>query len=96
MSQIEVMRAIQRCVLEDPKTATRIAKEIGKPYSTLLREINPFDKGAKLGVDTLLAIIVATGNTEPLELMAKELGYSLNLTGGDGDAPQLPRQKLDA
>ena len=53
------------------------AKAIGKPYSTLLRECNPYGKGAKLSAETLMAILKATGNTQPLEVMARELGYKL-------------------
>jgi hypothetical protein len=57
--------------------AKAIASAIGKPYSTLLRECNPYGKGAKLSAETLMAILKATGNTQPLEVMARELGYKL-------------------
>ena len=53
------------------------ASAIGKPYSTLLRECNPYGKGAKLSAETLMAILKATGNTQHLEVMARELGYKL-------------------
>ena len=42
-----------------------------------MREINPYDKGAKLGVETFMAIIETTGDPTPLKLMADELGYWL-------------------
>ena len=42
-----------------------------------MREINPYDKGAKLGVETFMAIIETTGDTTPLKVMAHELGYEL-------------------
>lgn len=64
-------------VLEAPQTARDIAQTVGKPYSTLLREVNPYDTGAKLGVDTLLELMRVTGNTTPLRYMAEELGCSL-------------------
>ena len=51
------------------------AKSIGKPYSTLLREVNPYDTGAKLGAETLLQIMTQTGDLKPLEFMASSLGY---------------------
>ena len=54
----------------------QLIKEI-QPYSTLMREINPYDKGAKLGVETFMAIIETTGDPTPLKLMAYELGYRL-------------------
>lgn len=60
-----------------PAKAIAIASAIGKPYSTLLRECNPYGKGAKLSAETLMAILKATGNTQPLEVMARELGYKL-------------------
>lgn len=36
-----------------------IAAETGKPYSTLYRELDANDEGAKIGVDTLLLLIRA-------------------------------------
>lgn len=54
-----------------------LAEKIGKPYPTLLRELNPYDKGAKLGVETLLEIMKVTGNIAPLVYMAEEMGYEL-------------------
>ena len=36
--------------------AKSVAEAVGKPYSTLMREINPYDKGAKLGVETFMGI----------------------------------------
>ena len=35
-----------------------------------MREINPYDKGAKLGVEPFMAIIETTGAPTPLKLMA--------------------------
>ena len=46
-------------------------------YSTLLRETNPLDPGAKLGVETFMAIIETTGDSTPLNVMVRELGYRL-------------------
>ena len=54
-----------------------IASAIGKPYSTLLRETNPLDPGAKLGVETFMDIIETTGDSTPLNVMVRELGYRL-------------------
>ena len=54
-----------------------IAGELGKPYSTLMRECNPFDKGAKLGVNTFFRIMIITKDIEPLRFMANSLGYAL-------------------
>lgn len=46
-------------------------------YSTLLREINPFDDGAKLGAETLVDIMKVTENIQPLQHIAEEFGYEL-------------------
>lgn len=74
---MELTRIVHTSILESPIPAKVIAKKIGKPYSTLLREVNPYDEGAKLGVETLLQILKITGDTAPLEYMAAELGMEL-------------------
>ena len=54
-----------------------LAKQIGKPYSTLLREVNPYDQGAKLGVETFIEILKVTGDISPVEYIANELGLDV-------------------
>ncbi len=73
----ELTKLIHSLILESHIPAKVLAKELGKPYSTLLREINPYDSGAKLGVETLLQIMQITGNLEPLEYMAEVLGCTV-------------------
>ena len=73
----DITKITQEIVLEGPKPAKVVAETIGKPYSTLLREINPYDTGAKIGVETLLQIMKATQNASPLDFMAREMGYTL-------------------
>ncbi len=73
----DLMRIIHQMILDSPIPAKALAKEIGKPYSTLLREVNPYDTGAKLGVETLMDIMRETGDVEPLAFMAKQFGFSL-------------------
>ena len=60
----EFYQLIQDTVSRSPIGAKAVAVKIGKPYSTMMREVNPNDKGAKVGAD-------------PLVFMAKELGYRL-------------------
>lgn len=55
-----------------------IAEKVGKPYSTLMREIDPRDKGAKLGVELLLPLMTACESISPLRHMAAALGYRLS------------------
>ena len=73
----KVVKAIHETVVNGKMPSKAIASAIGKPYSTLLRECNPYGKGAKLSAETLMAILKATGNPQPLEVMARELGYKL-------------------
>ena len=72
-----VTKTTQNIILEGSMQAKVVAEQIGKPYSTLLREINPFDMNAKLGAETLLEIMRVTRNLAPLEFMARELGYNI-------------------
>ena len=68
---------IQDVVIHDAESIRTLARLAGKSSSTLLREANPYDSGAKLGVDTLMRIMEATGDVRPLQYMAESLGYSL-------------------
>ena len=45
-----------------------------------MREVNPFDDGAKLGAETLVDIMRVTGNIQPLEHIAEQFGYELKRT----------------
>ena len=73
----ELSKLIHAMILDSPVPAKVLAKRIGKPYSTLLREVNPYDGGAKLGVETFVQIVKATGNTSPIEFIARELNLEL-------------------
>ncbi len=73
----EFASILHELVLHNPVPAKDLAKSIGKPYSTLLREVNPYDTGAKLGAETLLQIMTQTGDLKPLEFMAHSLGFEL-------------------
>ena len=77
MSRLSLTALCQNLVLESTMSAHDIAKAVKKPYSTLMREVNPYDAGAKLGAETLLEIMRVTGNITPLEHMAKELGLKV-------------------
>lgn len=72
-----VTKVVQDCILDSGIQAKVVAEMINKPYSTLMREINPFDSSAKLGAETLLEIMKVTKDTRPLKFMAAEMGYAL-------------------
>ncbi len=72
-----LVRVAAKSVLEGRSSARDVAETIGKPYTTLMRELDPLDRNAKLGVETLLDIVRATGDAAPLQRLARELGYAL-------------------
>lgn len=89
--QSDLIKVVHTVVLENEMPAKALADEIGKPYSTLLREINPYDRGAKLGAETLLEIMQQTRDVSPLHYMAEVLGYEMvpkQFGGTDKDTGQ--------
>ena len=78
----KLREVIEQGTTLDMATADEIAKGIGKPYSTLLRECNPYDKRAKLGALTLFEIMCFTKNIDPLREMAHIMGYELTQREG--------------
>ena len=78
MFEKNVTKVVQDCILDSGIQAKVVAEKIQKPYSTLMREINPFDVSAKLGAETLLEIMKVTHDIRPLKFMATEMGLSLN------------------
>ncbi|NDV18944.1 amino acid-binding protein [Pseudodesulfovibrio sp. JC047] len=78
MFEKNVTKVVQDCILDSGIQAKVVAQKINKPYSTLMREINPFDVSAKLGAETLLDIMKVTHDVRPLKYMAVEMGYNLD------------------
>jgi hypothetical protein len=77
MMDNSLVNSVHDIVLESSLGAKSIAQAVGKPYSTLLREVNPYDSGAKLGAETMMSIMKITGNIAPLKIMANEMGYTI-------------------
>lgn len=73
----EFAKIIHAMVVESAVPVKELARRIGKPYSTLLREANPYDERAKLGVETFIQLIKATGDISPMEHIARELDLEL-------------------
>jgi len=88
MFEKNLTKKMQDLVLEGHIPAKEVLKVIKKPYSTLLRELNPFDAHAKLGAETMFEIVKATHNISVLEFMARELGYTLHPVDGQKPARQ--------
>lgn len=79
MFERNVTKVVQDCILDSGIQAKVVADKINKPYSTLMREINPFDASAKLGAETLLEIMKVTHDVRPLQFMADEMGFALDI-----------------
>jgi len=73
----DLLFLIRSMVMENRMSAREIAIALKKPYSTLMRECNPYDKGAKLGVETFFEVTKLTGDIEALRWIAHDLGYDL-------------------
>ena len=76
---IEPLLRLKETLLHHPDGAKEIARSIHVPYSTLLRELNPNDGGAKVGVDRFYYCMKATGDFSPLESLANMCGFTLTL-----------------
>ena len=85
-----------------------IAAEIGKPYTTLYRELDGNDEGAKIGVDTALLLIRACympgsklgswpPKTPPAPLMwlASKCGFSCQPLACEPDQDSVQEELLD-
>ena len=72
-----VTKIVQEMIMNCGQPLKAVASRIGKPYPTLLRELNPYDNGAKLGVETLLELMKVAKDPTPLQYMAEEMGYTL-------------------
>lgn len=68
---------IQDVVISKPTQVQKLARRVGKTYSALVREANPYDPGAKLGAETLMRIMEVSQDMRPLMYMAKKLGVEL-------------------
>lgn len=72
-----ITEIIHDMVLNGPVPAKTIAREIDKPYTTMLRELNPYDNGAKVGVDMLVPLMKAAKSVAPLNHLAQEMGFAI-------------------
>jgi len=71
----DILHLLYDLARNSSKSIKSISEEIGKPYSTLMRELDPADKGAKLGVELLLPLMRSCESIAPLRFMADRLGY---------------------
>lgn len=74
---MHVTQMLHDAIVRRRGLAKQVAKALNKPYSTLLRELNPWDRGAKIGVDDLSMILRSSGDVSALKAIAEDLGYKL-------------------
>lgn len=65
---------LQDIVLTGDMPMKVISEKINKKYSTLMRELSPWDDYVKLGLSTAIAIIKVTKDRRILELILEECG----------------------
>jgi len=73
----DIRDVILEMVRNGPKPIKEVADALGKPYSTLMRELDPEDRRAKLGVETLLPLMQACNSTAPLRCLAEAMEHRL-------------------
>lgn len=69
---------LQEMIQKSSLPAKSIADKVGKPYSTLMRELDPGDRGAKLGVELLLPLMQACNSITPLNYLSNKMGYRIS------------------
>ena len=69
----DIRSVILDMVRNSDRPVKDIADAVGKPYSTLMRELDPGDARAKLGVELLLPLMLACDSTAPLRCLAEAL-----------------------
>ncbi len=86
---------ITTMIEESGKPIKALAKEVGKPYPTLMRELNVEDQGAKLGVELLLPLMKACRSVMPLRFLASRMGHRVvSMEPVSPDKPTLLEEML--
>lgn len=92
----DIRSLILEMVQNSPRPVKDIADAVGKPYSTLMRELDPQDRRAKLGVELLLPLMQACNGMAPLRFLAEAMDCRLvsnrNITP---DKPTFHEELLD-
>lgn len=92
-----ILSAIREMVRTSGKPAKALAKEIGKPYSSFMRELSQGDRGAKFGVELLLPLMRACDSILPLRFLAARLDCRVvSLREVTPDTDSLHEELLDS
>ena len=73
----ELSLLIQDVVISDSANVQKIARRVGKKCATLIREVDPNNQRAKLGVETLMVVMETSHDVRPLVYMAQQMGFEL-------------------
>ena len=65
---------VQDAIFSGEVPMKQLAHKVNKRYSTLMRELSPWDDYAKLGLGTAVAIIRETKNRKLLKVIIEECG----------------------
>ncbi len=74
----ELLKLIHQAVCGERGKGKEIAKVLNVPYSTMMREVNPYDDGAKLSIERFCRIMQATNDYRPLERLVDLCGFTLS------------------
>ena len=80
---MSMSEAVRRMVDDSGLPVKAIAAETGKGYTTLYRELDSEDDGAKIGVDTLPLLIRAAPQEPPLPLVVLAARFGFRLVSDD-------------
>ena len=68
---------IQDVVVSDPENLQKVARVTGKKCVALIREADPKNRRAKLGIETLMVVMEISRDVRPLVYMARQMGFEL-------------------
>lgn len=87
---------LQGLLKKNKTSAEDVGMLIGKPANTLRRELNPYDEGAKFGIETLIPFMRALNDYSPLEYLAAHCGFRLTpFSGAQPDKPTIAEELCD-
>lgn len=70
-----IYEVIREMIEQSRMPIKELAARLGKPYPTLVRELNEEDQGAKLGAELLLPLMQACDSVMPLRFLASRMGH---------------------
>ncbi|OLN30127.1 hypothetical protein DVDV_0729 [Desulfovibrio sp. DV] len=92
-----ITEVIREMVQGSGKPAKALARELDKPYSTFMRELQSSDRNAKFGVEMLLPLMQACASIMPLRYLASRMGCRVvSLESGSPEKSSIHEELLDS